>query len=65
MIIPAKTFLPGLGDDGLMYVPRPIVELKGLSVTLWDDIMHERLIPPRNHFPKTLEGQVAIDGWET
>lgn len=64
MIIPAKSFLPGLKDDGLMYVPRPIVELKGESVTLWDDIIRERLSPPRNHFPKSLEGQVAIDGWE-
>ena len=64
MIIPAKSFLPGLKDDGLMYVPRPIVELKGESVTLWDDIIRERLLPPRNHFPKSLEGQVAIDGWQ-
>lgn len=64
MIILAKSFLPGLKDDGLMYVPRPIVELKGESVTLWDDIIRERLRPPRNHFPKSLEGQVSIDGWE-
>lgn len=65
MIILSKSFLPGLKDDGLMYVTRPIVELKGESVTLWDDIICERLSPPRNHFPKTLEGQVKIDGWET
>lgn len=64
MIIPASSFLPGLKDDGLMYVCRPIVELDGESVTLWDDIIRERLRPPRNHFPKTLEGQVEIDGWE-
>ncbi len=64
MIILAKSFLPGLGDDGLMYVPRPIVELKGESVTLWDDIIRERLSPPRSHYPKSLEGQVEIDGWE-
>lgn len=65
MIIPAKTFLPGLKDDGLIYVPRPIVELNGECVTLWDDIIHERLSPLRSHFPKTLKGQVKIDGWET
>ena len=47
-----------------MYVRRPIVELEGESVTLWDDIILERLSPPRNHFPKLLEGQVKIDGWE-
>lgn len=64
MIIPAKSFLPGLNDDGLMYVRRPIVELEGESVTLWDDIIRERLRPLRTHFPKTLEGQVVIDGWE-
>lgn len=64
MIIPATSFLPGLKDDGLMYVRRPIVELKGESVTLWDDIICERLKPLRNHFSKTLEGQVLIDGWE-
>lgn len=64
MIIPAKSFLPVLKDDGLMYVRRPIVELKGESVTLWDDIIRERLRPPRNHFSKLLEGQVKIDGWE-
>lgn len=64
MIIPAKSFLPGLKDDGLMYVPCPIVDLNGESVTLWDDIIRERLSPPRNHFPKSLEGQVSIDGWE-
>lgn len=64
MIIPANSFLPGLKDDGLLYVPRPIVELKGESVTLWDDIIRERLMPPRNHYPKSLEGQVVIDGWE-
>lgn len=64
MIIPAKSFLSGLKDDGLMYVPRPIVELKVESVTLLDDIIRERLSPPRNHFLKSLEGQVAIDGWE-
>ena len=64
MIIPANSFLPGLKDDALMYVPRPIVELKGESVTLWDDIIRERLTPPRSHFPKSLEGQVKICGWE-
>lgn len=64
MIIPANSFLPGLKDDGLMYVSRPIVELKGDFVTLWDDIIRERLAPPRNHFPNSLEGQVSIDGWE-
>lgn len=64
MIIPAKSFLPGLKDDGLLYVRRSIVELRGESVTLWDDIIRERLRPPRNHFPKFLEGQVSIDGWE-
>lgn len=64
MIILASSFLPGLKDDGLMYVPYPIVELKGESVTLWDDIMRERLRPPRSHYSKSLEGQVSIDGWE-
>lgn len=64
-MILANSFLPGLRDDGLMYVPRPIVELKGESVTLWDDIIRERLRPPRNHYPKSLEEQVKIDGWET
>lgn len=64
MIIPANSFLPGLKDDGLMYVPRPIVELKGESVTLWDDIILERLMPPRSYYPKSLEGQVVLDGWE-
>lgn len=65
MIIPANSFLPGLKDDGLIYVPRPIVESKGETVTLWDYIIRERLLPPRNYFPKSLEGQVKIDGWET
>lgn len=65
MIIPAKSFLPGLEDDGLMYVRCPIVELKGESVTLWDDIIHERLRPLRSHYPMSLEGQVVLDGWET
>lgn len=65
MIIPAKLFLPGLKDDGLLYGPRPIVELKGETCTLWDDIIHERLRPLRSHYPKSLEGQVVLDGWET
>ena len=65
MIIPrAADFLPGLESPDF-YVPRPIVGLKGESCTLWDDIIHERLRPLRSHYPKSLEGQVVLDGWET
>ena len=64
MIIPAKSFLPGLTDDGLIYLRCPIVEIKSEPVTLWDDIIRERLAPPRSHYPKFLEGQVKLDGWE-
>ena len=65
MIIPrAADFLPGL-ETPVLYVPRPIVDLKGESVTLWDDIIHERLRPLRSHYPKSLDGQVVLDGWET
>lgn len=65
MIIPrASDFLLGLETPDL-YVPRPIVELKCETVTLWDDIIHERLRPLRSHYPKSLDGQVVLDGWET
>lgn len=65
MIIPrAADFLPGLETPDL-YVSRPIVELKGECVTLWDDIIRERLRPLRSHYPKFLDGQVVLDGWET
>lgn len=65
MIIPrAVDFLPGLESPDL-YVPRPIVELKGETCSLWDDIIRERLRPLRSHYPNSLEGQVVLDGWET
>lgn len=65
MIIPrADSFLPGLESPDL-YVPRPIVELKGETCNLWDDIIRERLRPLRSHYPRFLEGQVVFDGWET
>ncbi len=65
MIIPrAADFLPGLESPDL-YIPRPIVELKGEICNLWDDIIRERLRPPRSHYPKSLDGQEVLDGWET
>lgn len=65
MIIPrAADFLPGLETPDL-YVSRSIVELKGETCGFWDDIIHERLRPLRSHYPKFLDGQVVLDGWET
>lgn len=60
----AVDFLPGLESSDL-YVSRPIVELKGETCSLWDDIIRERLKPICSHYPKSLDGHVVLDGWET